>query len=557
MYTNFFINNNKNELNNIETKVSQYNHKIRQKIMDRMKNFKASYNSSNTSFDNSFDDNSQNSEHLNKNIIENKSKIYSELISSNIDKSNKIINTNILTTDKSTEFESTDLNESKKDLSDKSDKSDNLELLEKSEKSDKSDKSDKSKTQIIKKFTDIHFNTHNTNISKILNIKDIYVSKNIKLIQQIAQGAYGVVFKGIDDKGQIIAVKNIPNNEEGLYCLLECSIMNTILHPYINNAIDVQCDEKSINIIQNMADCDLHSKCRKSQLPTKTIKKWIWMLCQSIYALHKENIIHGDIKSSNVLVFNDEVKLCDFTLSVRHTKGQKYRVPSSTPTHSAPEIKLGKDWDESADIWSLGCTMYEIAYGKLLFPIQNGNRQKDIKHSYLECIYNFIETNGQNNPYKHYNVEFLNSREFDKKDGLLNDLIYKTLQLNPSDRLTIYEVLRHPYFKGMPGNCTYINIPSKSVVNDYESLKYARNYFGNFNAQPTTVELSLNVYRSIGKIDDFSTDLILLSCLLIGSKLNMIQKFELPLKSKEQLYKCERAICKKLNFRLHGRLETD
>jgi serine/threonine protein kinase len=552
MYTNFFINNNKNDLNDIETRVSKYNNKIRQKMIHRMKKFNSEKDIS--SKDVSFKDVSEilNSETKSKSFDPKniKPSILNESSKSENCSSQKIINTTILTTDKSH-------NSDKSKESEFSNKSPNSDKNTNLNKNPDSHKSEDSKTNIIKKFTDIHFNTYNTHINKILNIKDIYVSKDVKLIQQIAQGAYGVVFKAIDDKNQIIAVKNIPNNEEGLYCLLECSIMNSMIHPYINNAIDIQCDEKSINIIQNMADCDLHSKCRKSQLSNKIVKKWIWMLCQAIYALHKENIIHGDIKSSNVLVFNDIVKLCDFTLSVRHTRGQKYRVPSSTPTHSAPEIKLGKDWDESADIWSLGCTMYEIAYGKLLFPIQNGNRQKDVKHSYLECIYDFIQSNNQENPYKHYKVEFIKAREFDKSDGLLNDLIYKTLQLNPADRLKIGEILNHPYFKGMPGNCTYINIPNKSVVNDSESLRYARHYFGNFNAQPTTLELSLNVYRSIGKIPEFSTDLILLSCLLIGSKLNMIQKFELPLKSKEQLYKCEREICKRLNFRLHNKLEID
>lgn len=82
--------------------------------------------------------------------------------------------------------------------------------------------------------------------------------------------------------------------------------------------------------------------------------------------IHKEGIIHRDIKAANILVTNEgRVQLCDFGVAAQLTIAQVKRTSMiGTPYWMAPEvIQEGAPYDQKADIWSLGVTLYEIATG--------------------------------------------------------------------------------------------------------------------------------------------------------------------------------------------------
>lgn len=406
-------------------------------------------------------------------------------------------------------------------------------------------------------------------IPETLDIQTIQVPSNIKLIKQIGKGSYGTIYKAMDENTKkIVAVKYIRSDSKGLECLLEASIMSSIKHPYINHANNIYSQNNNLIIVQELAETDLFEYCRPDYgsknrqhkgLPTKTLKKWGWQLSQALYCLHKEKIIHGDIKSLNVLIFGENIKLCDFTLSMKHMPGQTYTIPTGTPTHRAPEVWLKQCWDESSDIWSLGCTFYEMMNSRLLFPVQEEQEQNSIetRHRYLNCIYDYCEKNGQDVPYKLYDEEYNKSRTFDKKASLFNDLIDKMLKLNPKERLNIRGVLDHPFFKGFDKSVNYISIPNKSLINSTVELKYASDYYSKYTAESVTLELAINLYRSIGKMNNYSTDFVLLVCLLISSKMNPNQRFNTPLNLIERMFACEREICEKLKFRLHNKLDIE
>ncbi|CAN6334716.1 unnamed protein product [Urochloa humidicola] len=93
-------------------------------------------------------------------------------------------------------------------------------------------------------------------------------------------------------------------------------------------------------------------------------------ILSGIAYLHGRNIVHRDLKGANILVGpNGEVKLADFglakqigTLTAVHTSRR------GTVYWMAPEVMLstlsGKGYNISVDIWSLGCTVIEMATGK-------------------------------------------------------------------------------------------------------------------------------------------------------------------------------------------------
>lgn len=93
--------------------------------------------------------------------------------------------------------------------------------------------------------------------------------------------------------------------------------------------------------------------------------------------IHKEGIIHRDIKAANVLINTDgHVKLCDFGVAAQLSSSQYKRTSMiGTPYWMAPEvIKEGSGYNQKADIWSLGITLYEMITGAPPFSDQKPER---------------------------------------------------------------------------------------------------------------------------------------------------------------------------------------
>jgi NIMA (never in mitosis gene a)-related kinase len=76
-------------------------------------------------------------------------------------------------------------------------------------------------------------------------------------------------------------------------------------------------------------------------------------------ALHDRKIYHRDLKCANIFMFTDKrVKLGDFNVSKLAKKGLVY-TQTGTPYYASPEVWQDKPYDHKADIWSLGCVIYE------------------------------------------------------------------------------------------------------------------------------------------------------------------------------------------------------
>lgn len=130
-----------------------------------------------------------------------------------------------------------------------------------------------------------------------------------------------------------------------------------------------------IHVVTDLADTDLHTFLKeRKRLPEGDMQRITWDLLSALHYLHDSRIMHRDLKPQNILLDIDghNAKLCDFGLA-RNLTMDTYLLHSvkGTPLYMAPEILAGKPYDQQADLWSLGCILYEILVGKPPFKGQS------------------------------------------------------------------------------------------------------------------------------------------------------------------------------------------
>jgi serine/threonine protein kinase len=166
------------------------------------------------------------------------------------------------------------------------------------------------------------------------------------------------------------------------------------------------------------------------KLDEKTTAMVTIQLCKALGYLHERKIIHRDIKPENILLDSqDNVKLADFGWSNFEEKFKKRETYCGTIDYLAPEMADHSHMhDHRVDIWSVGVLIYELLTGNAPFaPTKPGASNSEIE---LETKRNILK------------------QKFDfPKDFpiLAKDLVKKILVLKPEDRLTIEQILSHPW----------------------------------------------------------------------------------------------------------------
>lgn len=408
--------------------------------------------------------------------------------------------------------------------------------------------------------------------------------------EKLGEGSYGSVYKCTDENGKTYAVKCIEINSTGIPNILESSIMTTISHKSLNTALHIHTTPEEVHIFQKLASTDLamHTRKRKQNVPFNVLCEWTFSLVQAVACLHRQNIVHADIKANNVLLFEDNtIKLGDFTLAVKiwddlskKSSGEslsaddinlqktffKHRV--CTYSHRPPECWFGKGWSFPLDVWSLGCTLFEIAYGQLLFPSQGKIKDEESKRLVYKKAVNCMLHWAKNGPnastcplwledYKiEENVEFRKAvlpanfnnpqyREFNK-------LVLSMLRIDPLRRPNINEVLKHPFFENMRSSSYRILSSVPKTIPRREQQRLSR-YLENHTKNQKVKELATELFGRCTALKSISEQLKIFGCTWIAEKLLRIKPHCDGI-SKTLVLESERKICEHLSFRLHTTL---
>ena len=240
-----------------------------------------------------------------------------------------------------------------------------------------------------------------------------------KLGKLIGKGSDGVVYELIiNDKCKDV-IKFIQGDIYGIKNYIEYFILFNLDEKYITRCKGIEIDDDGlIKIIFKKARCDLKDFLQENKIGNKKKKILIMKLLEGLEYLHSYNIIHGDIKPSNILVFEgDDIKYTDFNLSRINLSSGQIDRKLYTMTYRPPEISENRASLKS-DIWALGCTFFEIYYGYEYFNFSRGKKFYHIKNS-------------------------LENRE---ENSVFNDLIKNMIEQDETKRFSIEKIKNHNYF---------------------------------------------------------------------------------------------------------------
>lgn len=203
-----------------------------------------------------------------------------------------------------------------------------------------------------------------------------------EIIEKIGEGPIGAVYKALDPViRRTVAIKVIK-----LYALEESATFADVFekiyrvvrassqlnHPNICIIYDLSEEKKIPYITMEFVDGrDVESMLQKKhQFKRAELLNILQQTCDAIDFAHKKNVIHQDLKSTNLLLTSDlHVKITDFGIAgLDEIAAAQTKKLLSIPFYISPEQALGEKVTSASDLFSLGIIIYQLLSGQLPFP---------------------------------------------------------------------------------------------------------------------------------------------------------------------------------------------
>lgn len=257
---------------------------------------------------------------------------------------------------------------------------------------------------------------------------------NYKFVRMIGKGAFGKVSLGIHKlTGKYVAIKTIDKEHlkddfSKRKVLREIYILKKIRHVNVIRLLEVFESPKQVLMVMEYAGGGdlLHYVKQKKRLTEAEAKPIFKQIVYALAHIHSRNVLHRDIKLDNILLDNDgAVKICDFGVSKIIDKHKIINDQCGTPAYIAPEIINNLGYKGFyVDHWSLGILLYAMLCGTVPFKAPNMKELHElIKEGEFE-----------------YPKELENTLSEEAKS-----MIGGLLKLAPRERLSIPEILQHPW----------------------------------------------------------------------------------------------------------------
>lgn len=228
---------------------------------------------------------------------------------------------------------------------------------------------------------------------------DEQILRTFDIQKRLGKGAYGIVWKALDrNTSQTVAVKKIfdafRNETDAQRTFREVMFLRSFRnHPNIVrlHSIHRAANHMDIYLSFEFMESDLHNVIKRGNILKDIHKRFVmYQLLNATQYIHSGNVIHRDMKPSNVLIDSKcRCKIADFGLArsigqqcQQQTTQQQQLLQNvdiadavcltdyvATRWYRAPEILVAsKRYTMGIDMWSLGCILGEMLLGKPLFP---------------------------------------------------------------------------------------------------------------------------------------------------------------------------------------------
>ncbi|XP_056618468.1 dual specificity protein kinase Ttk isoform X2 [Triplophysa dalaica] len=267
--------------------------------------------------------------------------------------------------------------------------------------------------------------------------------KQFFIFKMIGRGGSSKVYQVFDQKKHTYALKYV-NLEEADAQAVE-SYKNEIEHlnhlqQYSDQIIKLYDYEITSSYIYMLMECghlDLNTWLRNRKSVNPLDRKCYWRnMLEAVHTIHKHGIVHSDLKPANFVIVDASLKLIDFGIANRIQPDMTSIMKDSqvgTLNYMPPEAikdtssngRPGSKISPKGDVWSLGCILYYMTYGKT--PFQNITNQITKIHAIIDPS---------------HEIDFPDIPEKD-----LLDVVKRCLVRNPRERISIAELLDHPYLQ--------------------------------------------------------------------------------------------------------------
>ncbi|EGW01042.1 Mitogen-activated protein kinase 11 [Cricetulus griseus] len=227
-------------------------------------------------------------------------------------------------------------------------------------------------------------------------------------------------------------------------------------------------DFSEVYLVTTLMGADLNNIVKCQALSDEHVQFLVYQLLRGLKYIHSAGIIHRDLKPSNVAVNEDcELRILDFGLARQADEEMTGYV--ATRWYRAPEIMLNwMHYNQTVDIWSVGCIMAELIQGKALFPGndcilgEQGQAGVPVYRIDIDQLKRIMEVVGTPSPEVLEKISSEHARTYiqslppmPQKDlssvfhganPLAVDLLGRMLVLDSDQRVSAAEALAHAYF---------------------------------------------------------------------------------------------------------------
>ncbi|XP_076307401.1 serine/threonine-protein kinase Doa-like isoform X3 [Tachypleus tridentatus] len=318
-----------------------------------------------------------------------------------------------------------------------------------------------------------------------------------KIVNTLGEGTFGKVVKVVDVRTEkVVALKIIKNVEKYREAAkLEINVLEKLAEGDPENKrlcvtmLDWFDYHGHMCIVFEMLGLSVFDFLKENNYqpyPLEQVRHIGYQMCYSVKFLHENRLTHTDLKPENILFCNSDYDVIYHTKKKRENRRvrdthirlidfgsatfdhEHHSTVVSTRHYRAPEVILELGWAQPCDVWSIGCILFELYLGITLFQTHDNRehlammerilgplpyrmcrktKTKYFYHGRLDW-----DEKGSAGRYVRENCKplkrYIPGEDEDQRH--LFDIIFRMLEYEPSQRITLAEALDHPFFAKLP-----------------------------------------------------------------------------------------------------------